>query len=55
MSILPYTTPFVEDWLCHNTTLGEGAYGEYALFNVRLIHLINFQFISNLQSKITYS
>ncbi|KAG5900341.1 hypothetical protein JTB14_026349 [Gonioctena quinquepunctata] len=28
------TTPFVEDWLCYNTTLGEGAYGEVKL----LIH-----------------
>ncbi|KAJ8957151.1 hypothetical protein NQ317_000568 [Molorchus minor] len=28
------TTAFVEDWLCYNTTLGEGAYGEVKL----LIH-----------------
>ncbi|KAJ8970103.1 hypothetical protein NQ314_001393 [Rhamnusium bicolor] len=28
------TTTFVEDWLCYNTTLGEGAYGEVKL----LIH-----------------
>lgn len=28
MSKLQQATTFVEDWLCYNTTLGEGAYGE---------------------------
>lgn len=29
MSNIQQATTFVEDWLCYNTTLGEGAYGEY--------------------------
>lgn len=29
MAKMQQTTTFVDDWLCYNTILGEGAYGEY--------------------------